>query len=70
MKPTVGRIVHYKPTDRDTTPCPAMILSVHDDGTVDLDLFKPGIIESARNKAMAESFDKAVAGQWAWPERV
>lgn len=68
--PTPGRIVSFKPTNRDTVPVPAMILAVHDDNVVDLNIFKPGIVEYQRNASMAESFGKAEAGQWAWPERV
>lgn len=70
MKPTVGRLVHFKPTNRDTVPAPGIILDVNEDGTVNLDVFKPGIVEYQRNKSMAESFAKAEAGQWVWPERV
>lgn len=70
MEPTIGRIVHYRATNRDTEPLAAIILSVHDDTTVDLNIFRAGNLEFARNKSMAESYAKAEAGQWAWPERV
>lgn len=69
MKPTVGRIVNYKATNRDTEPLAAIIYAVHED-SVDLNIVRAGQLEFARNKSMAESFEKAEAGQWSWPERV
>lgn len=69
QKPTPGRIVSFKSTNRDTAPTPAIILAVNEDG-VDLNIFRMGQLEYRRNSTMAESFDKAEPGQWAWPERV
>lgn len=69
QKPTIGRIVFYKATNRDSEPKPAMILSVNGD-KVDLNVQTPGKVEYVRNATQAESFETAEGGQWAWPERV
>lgn len=69
MKPTIGRIVMYRTTNRDTEPKPAMVIGINGD-KVDLDVFTPGKVEFIRNATMAESFATAQAGQWSWPEKV
>lgn len=44
QKPSVGRVVHYTPSQHiepnKKQPFPAIITHVHDDGTVNLDVFK------------------------------
>lgn len=69
MKPTVGRIVFYKATNRDTEPLAAIIINVNGD-KVNLNVFKAGLVEFVRNATMAESFESAQSGQWSWPEQV
>lgn len=69
MKPTVGKIVDYKATNRDTEPLAAIIYAVHED-SIDLNIIRAGQLEFARNKTQAENFKAAEAGQWSWPERV
>lgn len=69
MKPTIGRIVHFKATNRDANPYPAMILSINGE-YIDLDVFKPGTVEYVRKATMAADAASAQAGQCYWPERV
>lgn len=40
MKPTVGRIVHFRPLDDKTDRYAAIVTRVHDSGRVDLCVFE------------------------------
>lgn len=68
MKPSVGRIVHYKSTDEsahwnhaDTHP--AIITRVHSDTCVNLTVF-PDANESVTRTSCV------LGQQWEWPPRV
>jgi hypothetical protein len=67
MSATIGTIVLYKATDRDTKPKPAMILSF-DGEKADLNVFGAGIISYVRNSKMALNFNEAKGGEWAFTE--
>jgi hypothetical protein len=67
MQPSIGAIVHYKATDRDTQPKPAMILAT-DGEKADLDVFGAGIVQYVRNSVMAADFAHAKGGEWAYQE--
>lgn len=64
MKPTIGRIVHYK-TD-DGTTLPAIILAVHSDTCVNLEVFGAGLLEDSQPTSVLEGTGTA---QWQWPPR-
>ena len=64
---TVGTIVLYKATDRDTEPKPAMILAF-DGERADLNVFGAGVISYIRNAKMALNFAEAKGGEWAYQE--
>jgi hypothetical protein len=67
MSATIGTIVYYKATDRDTEPKPAMILAF-DGNMADLDVFGAGVISYVRNAKMALNFTEAKGGEWAYTE--
>jgi hypothetical protein len=67
MKPSIGTIVYYKATDRDTQPKPAMILTF-DGEKADLDVFGAGLVQYG-NSAMAANFNEAKGGEWCLPEQ-
>jgi hypothetical protein len=64
---TIGTIVLYKATDRDTQPKPAMILAF-DGERADLNVFGTGLIQYVRNSKMALNFNEAKGGEWAFTE--
>ena len=64
---TIGTIVLFKATDRDTEPKPAIILT-SDGEKADLNVFEPGTIAYVRNAKMALSFTEAKGGEWAFTE--
>lgn len=64
---TIGQIVLFKTTDRDTEPKPAMILAF-DGEKADLNVFGYGVISYVRNAKLASSFSKAKGGEWAFNE--
>jgi hypothetical protein len=67
MSATIGQIVFYKATDRDTDPKPAMILNF-DGEKADLDVFGAGVMQYVRNSKMALNFTEAKGGEWAYTE--
>ena len=70
MKPTIGRIVHYK--DAQGIAYPA-IITIVDNADLTLTVFDnsqttPGVMVT--DKDMAAGPREAKAGQWWWPERL
>ncbi|MGG1672899.1 hypothetical protein ACIFOE_20125 [Paenibacillus sp. NRS-1783] len=63
MKPSIGRVVHYKD---ELTSNAALVIDVHDDETVDLQVFySDGDICHSTNVKQGDE-----SGQWNWPPRV
>ena len=67
MTATIGQIVYYKASDRDTQPKPAIILSF-DGEKADLNVFGPGTVSFVRNSKMALNFTEANGNEWAFTE--
>lgn len=68
MKPSVGRIVHFKSPDYED-PVAALITAVYHDDRCDLTLFEPGSFPEPRS-AVPFSEEPNVAMSWSWPPRV
>ncbi len=70
MKPTIGRIVHYHDSSTQHVHA-AIVTAVHDNGTVDLTIFRPrGEMADAR-EGSAGGLDgtASASGCWTWPPR-
>lgn len=73
MKPTIGRIVHYRNTETEAQfqngaqVVPAIITRVHSDNAVNLTVFTDsgGGVHQKTSVSLGTG-----AGTWAWPERV
>lgn len=66
MKPSVGRIVHYRGTIN--TECrAALVVAVNSDGTTNLMVFDPHGTSAAPATGVAEGSE---GDAWHWPERV
>lgn len=72
MKPSIGRIVHYKNTENEkifhqegTEFVAAIITRVHSDTTVNLALFRDTWIDFKRSVVQGSG-----QAQWDWPTRV
>lgn len=77
MKPSVGRIIHYKRAATDPDPTAAMVTQSYEAKGIWymwLRLFPAGTTESevvqTTSERIAPSFAEAKEGQWCWPERV
>lgn len=70
MKPSIGRIVHYK--TKDGSIFPAIIIAVVDQNDYcDISVFSnDGSVTAETNVAMANGPQEAGTGQWWWPERI
>lgn len=72
MKPTIGRIVHYKNTETEAQfqkgaqVVPAIITRVHSDNVVNLTVFTDSGGGVHQKTSVSLGTD---AGTWAWPER-
>lgn len=64
MKPTIGRIVHYKTRDSlgYEQTLPAIVLVVHSDTCVNLQVFGINAVETS--VCMGDD-----VGSWSWPPR-
>lgn len=72
MKPTVGRIVHYRMRDTDL-PLAALVVGTFLDGSASLAVFTgrstfKGRAESLFQRAVPFS-ETPKAGHWSWPPR-
>jgi hypothetical protein len=79
MKPSVGRIVHFRSPDRNEAldllcnggRCvAAIIVGVKPDGGVTLDVRLPFAFLDHRSIMLHDVPEGAEPGQWHWPERV
>lgn len=71
MKPSIGRIVHYR--QAGAGPCLAAIVTkVHATGNVNLTVFDEDGDTDARHGIDEAPVDQPIpsGGQWHWPERV
>jgi hypothetical protein len=68
MKPTLGRIVHYKNSIDSIVP--GIITAIDVDNNVSITLFLPNQEEYIKKSSMAAGPTQAEAGQWWWPERL
>ncbi len=71
-KPTVGRIVHYYPTDHEVDslqPCAAIVTRVWSDRTVDLFALDLGTKIPFAVVTSATQSDTPEAERWMWPPR-
>lgn len=66
MKPTIGRIVRY--VDSPGVVWPAIIVRVHSDELVSLQVFKLGSVEAETSVSYAPASLEA-GRTWHWPER-
>jgi hypothetical protein len=71
MKPTIGRIVIYKYSENcshqnGSDECPAMIVRVWSDTTVNLKLIEDGPINSWKTSVIQGDGK----GNWQWPVKV
>lgn len=69
MKPIVSDLVQFKNNNRDAEPLAAIVTSVHEDGKVELSIFRGAIVEVRRNVTVAENAESAEAGQCWLPKR-
>jgi hypothetical protein len=71
MNPSIGRIVHYKRTEGDVDPFPAIILVV-DGPRLLLKVFMPHADHDmiVSTTSMASGPKDAKEGEWWWPERL
>ena len=69
MRPTLGRIVHYRLEDGRVKP--AIIVGLHSGTAVDLEVFGllPDVPERFR-QAVEEETDTFKKNRWFWPPRV
>jgi hypothetical protein len=69
MKPSVGRIVHFVPSDENAPHQAALIVHVHSDSMVNLVAWNSG---GTPNACSSVKFDEVGTAQysWHWPERV
>lgn len=78
MKPSLGRIVIYRyhPTElcahtNGAIECPAVIVRVWNERTVNLKLIEDGPMDSWRTSVLAEDENAAgTPGRWSWPVKV
>lgn len=68
MRPTIGRTVHYHDTVKGRGPYPAIVQRVHDDGTLDLNVFIGRLMVYKERVALRT--EKHPCCTWSWPERV
>jgi hypothetical protein len=76
MKPTVGRIVHFKRSASSPQPLAAVVTFVHDDECLDLVVFLPASVADERVVVLpaVASLAKVRLGsgelEWSWPPMV
>jgi hypothetical protein len=74
MPPSVGRIVHYRPAAPGAAVRPAIILKVHNDTCVNLDVFwgSEPITEgdSQGRHPTSVLFSETEPRSWFWPPKV
>jgi hypothetical protein len=71
QRPSIGRIVTYRPAAEGDQPVPAMIVRVWSDTCVNLRVFSdsaPGPDDHRRSVVLAENPDQR--DRWSWPARV
>jgi hypothetical protein len=69
MKPTLGRIVHYRTTDGQVKA--ACVTAVNPDGSVDLEVF--GVLfdfPERFQRAVLEETATHKKNRWFWPPRI
>lgn len=64
MKPTVGRIVHFK---EEGGPYPAIVTKVNEDGTVELTTFGPNSVYFQH--AVLQDERAEIEHTWRWPPK-
>lgn len=75
QKPSVGRIVHYQPTNeqqgkKDGQPYPAIITHVWGDDCVNMEINNDRSFPFNGDRCMTSVMRGDGRGQWQWPPRV